>query len=253
MSDDTLLNTFSHLIEPFSFDSGEAACLLLHGFTGSPSEMRPLGEFLASHGYAARCPLLPGHGTSIDDLERYGWRDWYQTAEEEWNQLQTQHKKVFIIGLSMGGALALQLAAGHRVDGVVTLASGVKFTDWRIRALPFLRLFIRKVRKTKNAYARGPDRIRFAYDYNSSKATGEIVNFYRNLKSDLGKIKSPLLLINARGDRTMPIINTDIISKRVRSSQKKIVVLDSDDHIVTLGEYQDTVHKEILGFLSSLT
>ena len=240
---------FKHLISPFSYDRGEIACLLLHGFTGSPSDMIPLGKFLSEHDYTVRCPLLPGHGTSPRDLNQCSWRDWYDAAVEEWNHLKQDHPKVFMIGLSMGGSLALYLAAHHSVDGVITLASGVKMADWRLPALPFVRFFIRSVKKTHNSYARGPDRQRFAYEYNPTQATYELMLFYQHLKNDLPEVSAPLLLIHSKNDIIMGFKNTEIIVSCVRSKTKKVVPLEKAGHIITLSDDQPSIHREVLDFI----
>lgn len=241
---------FRHLIEPFSFVNGDPGFLLLHGFTGSPSEMRPLGNFLSDKGYSVRCPLLPGHGTSMEDLEKRKWQDWYNAAETEWKDMAVKHDKVFVIGLSMGGVIALHLAEHHNVDGIIALAAGVKLKDWRISALPVLRHFVKRVKKTRNAYARGPDRKRFAYEYNSSKATQQIVRLYDHIKNDLNKVTAPLLMINSTKDRTTPFENTEIVMSRIKSSWKKVIPLNMDDHIITLSKEQDFIHKNIEEFIS---
>jgi len=244
---------YRHLIEPFKLDGDKGGCLLLHGFTGSPSEFRPLGKFLSENGYAVSCPLLPGHGTTIEDLENYTWRDWDTCAQEELLRLRERHEKVFVIGLSMGGALALHVSTHQHVDGVVALATGVKLRDWRVTMLPVLRLFIKRIRKTRNAFTRGKKPRRFAYNYNSSIATGQLLRFYQHIRGELFKVTAPLLLINSKRDRTIPIQNVDIIMSGVGSATKKSVLLERDDHIITLCDDQETVHRETLQFITSLT
>jgi len=243
---------FKHLISPFSFDGGEVSCLLLHGYTSSPSDMRPLGEFLAEKGYAVSCPLLPGHGTSIQDLGRCVWRDWYNAVEEEWNRLNQNHRKVFLIGLSMGGSLGLHLAAHNKVDGVVTLASGIKLADWRLPMLPFVKRFVRNVKKTHNSYARGPNRRRFAYEYNPTHATSELVKFYNHLKEDLPEISAPLLLIHSKNDIIIHFKNTEMVTSRVRSTSVKVVALEKAGHIITHSKEKEVIHREVAAFIQSL-
>ncbi len=226
--------------------------MLLHGFSGSPSELQVMGTVLAGKGYTVKCPLLPGHGTTMDDLEKYTWRDWYDTAVREYTELRQKCEKVFAIGLSMGGALALHLAAHYPVDGIVGLASGVKLRDWRAKLLPVLHRYPIRIWKIRNAFARGRKPSRFAYDYYSSIASWQVIRFYRHLKEDLPEITAPVLLIHSKYDRTMIYENTDIVNSLIRSKNKKVVALESADHIITLGNNQKTIHREILQFVSSL-
>src|SRR5262249_53931839 len=86
---------------PFRFDGGGVGCLLLHGFTGTPSEMLPIGEALAKRGYAVSAPLLPGHGTRVEDLARTTWEQWFATALDAWTELGQSSPTRVVGGLSM--------------------------------------------------------------------------------------------------------------------------------------------------------
>ena len=109
--------------EPFRHEGGEVGVLLCHGFTGSPQSLRPWAEYLAEHGLTVSLPLLPGHGTRWEDLQITGWQDWYAEVDRELRALRERCAQVFVFGLSMGGALALRLAAKHgdAVSGVVVV------------------------------------------------------------------------------------------------------------------------------------
>ena len=113
---------------PFELGGGEDACLLLHGFTGSPWEMRPLGEALAERGLYVKAIRLPGHGTTPEALLDVGYADWEAAAAEALRSLEG-HRRVFVAGLSMGALLALRLAAHHpgRVAGLGLLAPAIRF------------------------------------------------------------------------------------------------------------------------------
>ncbi len=99
--------------EPFRHEGGEVGVLLCHGFTGSPQSLRPWAEHLAERGLTVSLPLLPGHGTRWEDMQVTGWQDWYAEVDRELRALRERCAQVFVAGLSMGGALALRLAAKH--------------------------------------------------------------------------------------------------------------------------------------------
>jgi len=99
--------------EPFSADGGEIGVLLCHGFTGCPQSLRPWAEAMAKAGHTVRLPLLPGHGTTWQDMNRTTWRDWYGCVEDAFRELRARCDAVVVGGLSMGGALALRLAEQH--------------------------------------------------------------------------------------------------------------------------------------------
>jgi len=120
----------------FELGSGDDAFLLLHGFTGSPWEMRPLGEALAARGYFVRCIRLPGHGATPEALAQVTHRDWEQAAEEALLRL-SGFRRVFVAGLSMGSLLAISLAARHqaKVHGLALLAPPIRFRRLHLRLL----------------------------------------------------------------------------------------------------------------------
>ena len=89
--------------EPFYFSGNSTGCLLIHGFTGAPTEMQPLGEFLANQGYTVLGPRLAGHGTQIEDMNRMNWGDWSNSVLDAWHLLKPLTTEIFLIGLSMGG------------------------------------------------------------------------------------------------------------------------------------------------------
>ncbi len=99
--------------EPWSSDGNEVGILVLHGFTGSPKSMRPWAEALAAEGWTVRLPLLPGHGTTWQDMNLTTWEDWYAEVEKALRDLQSRCTTVFVMGLSMGGSLTLRLAEQH--------------------------------------------------------------------------------------------------------------------------------------------
>ncbi|HZY40635.1 MAG TPA: alpha/beta fold hydrolase, partial [Anaerolineae bacterium] len=97
-------------VQPFSFDRGPIGCVLLHGFTAAPKELRPLGDYLAARDVTVRGVLYAGHGTCPEALARTGWRDWVASAEAAVDELRGRCRQVWSIGLSLGGLISLHLA-----------------------------------------------------------------------------------------------------------------------------------------------
>src|SRR5436305_5215022 len=106
--------------EPFSASGGPDGVLVVHGFTGNCQSMRPLAEAFAAAGFAVELPLLPGHGTTVDDMLETGWEDWSAAAEIAFGELASRSRRVVVAGLSMGGTITCWLAARHpEIAGIV--------------------------------------------------------------------------------------------------------------------------------------
>src|SRR5439155_10238383 len=113
--------------EPFSAPGGPHGALVVHGFTGNPQSMRGLAAALAGEGFAVELPLLPGHGTSIDDMKTTGWADWSAAADTAYAELSGRCDKVVVAGLSMGGALTAWLAERHpEIAGIVCINPAIE-------------------------------------------------------------------------------------------------------------------------------
>src|SRR5688500_2485300 len=111
--------------EPFFLlgDSSKPACLLVHGFTGTPKEMRGMGEYLHRQGYTCLGIRLAGHATHPEDMIRSRWTDWIASVEDGYNLLCGLTDDIFLIGLSMGGILSLLMSTRLSVKGVIAMST----------------------------------------------------------------------------------------------------------------------------------
>ena len=112
--------------EPFFFPGHEPGCLILHGFTASPQEVRGLGVHLASEGFTVLGVRLFGHGTKREDMVRSRSLDWHASAEDGYHLLSNICKTIIPIGLSLGGALAMSIAHGFPVAGFVSMSTPIR-------------------------------------------------------------------------------------------------------------------------------
>ena len=245
--------------EPFHFDaSGDAGVLLVHGFTGSPFEMRPLGGYLAERGIGSVAPLLRGHGTHPGDLLDCGYRDWLADAEDGLDEVRTRYRAVFVVGLSMGGVIALNLAARYagdpRIAGVVPLCAPVRLHDWRLGHLDILQHFVRwhawgqpDVKDT-SAWDRLVGYRRFR-----SGTIGHVQLLVDHTRDLLLNVRQPILVVQAREDHVVPARNAIELIQAVGSSDKQLLWLDNSYHVVTLDHDAPILNAAVAGFVAART
>lgn len=132
---------------PFYWPAGETAVLLVHGFPGSPAEMRPLAAALHEAGYSVQGLLLPGFGPAIGSIEQRTPAEWRTAVQDAVQVLRAHHQRVVVLGLSMGAATALQAAAAHPVDGLILVAPFWRLgPDWMTRVWPVMRRIMPRFR-----------------------------------------------------------------------------------------------------------
>ncbi len=233
--------------EPIRFDGGPIGALLLHGFTGSPASMRPLGAFLAAHGVAVSGPRLPGHGTSIDDLATTTWEQWFAEAEAALTELESRASAVICVGLSMGGALAVHMATRHhaRLRGLVVINPYVH--DPRLAVAPVGRLFTRSVKGVVNDIKK-PGQDEVGYERIPTRVLPSLNRLLKSAAADLPRIRLPLLVFSSPEDHTVKPANAQLFLDRAGSVDKEIVRLANSYHVATLDHDAPAIFDRILAF-----
>ncbi|GAA2551407.1 alpha/beta fold hydrolase [Streptomyces levis] len=236
--------------EPFRHEGGEVAVLLCHGFTGSPQSLRPWAEHLAEHGLTVSLPLLPGHGTRWEDLRITGWRDWYAEVDRELRALRERRAKVFVAGLSMGGALALRLAARHgdAVSGVVVVNPANKVHGLAAHALPVVRHLVPATKGIASDIAK-PDSRELGYDRVPLHAAHSLRQFFRIVDGELPQVTQPVLLLRSPQDHVVPPADSARVLSRISSTDVTEVILEQSYHVATLDHDADRIHEESLAFI----
>jgi len=223
--------------EPFGFegDAAETGVLLIHGFTGSPQGMRPWGEALAANGWTVLCPRLPGHGTSVDDLARTSPAEWVGEAERALVGLAEHCASVFVAGLSMGGTIALDLAARHpeSIHGVAVVNGSVFSQDPRARFAGILGKLPFNVKGIGSDIA-DPSGKELCYARVPLRSAAQLLSFQEGVKNRLDEVRAPLLLFGSRQDHVVPPANTTYIAEHVGSSAVETVWLERSYHVATL-------------------
>ena len=236
--------------EPFRHEGGEVGVLLCHGFTGSPQSLRPWADHLAERGLTVSLPLLPGHGTRWQDMAVTGWQDWYAEVDRELRELRDRCGQVFVFGLSMGGALALRLAAKHgdAVAGLVLVNPANKVHGISAHALPLVRHVVRTTKGLANDIAlEGSDEI--GYDRVPLHSAHSLRNFLRLVDAELPQVTQPLLLLHSTQDHVVPPADSARILSRVSSRDVEEILLEQSYHVATLDHDAERIFDESHRFI----
>ncbi|CAM5636008.1 Esterase/lipase OS=Streptomyces glaucescens OX=1907 GN=SGLAU_09675 PE=4 SV=1 [Streptomyces glaucescens] len=239
--------------EPYRHEGGEVGVLLCHGFTGSPQSLRPWAEHLAGHGLTVSLPLLPGHGTRWEDMQLTGWPDWYAEVDRELHALRARCSRVFVAGLSMGGALALRLAARHgdAIGGVVVVNPANKVHGLSAYALPVARHLVRTTRGIASDIAK-PGSVEIGYDRVPLHAAHSVRAFFRVVDRELPQVTQPLLLLRSPQDHVVPPADSARVLSRVSSTDVTELLLEQSYHVATLDHDADRIFQESLAFIGRL-
>ncbi len=250
LGEESLVADIHPQARPFFLKGGPVTCLLIHGFTTSPSEMRHLGEKLHEEGFTVSAPLLPGHGSTPEDLNRTTWWDWYGAVKEEAQKLDDSYRQLYLIGLSMGGLLALKTAADlEGVAGVATINTPIYLKGYLIPFAPILKFVKPYVpKKIDENYREMKKRERFAYDDIPVKAFLSMRQLTKMVVRSLKKVVAPVLIFQSEEDESVEKKSALVIRDQV-TGDKRLVWLQKSSHVATMGPEIDFISQEIIGFI----
>lgn len=240
--------------EPFNHDGSDIGVLLCHGFTGTPQSLRPWGEYLADRGYTVRVPLLPGHGTTWQEMNRTRWQDWYACVDKAFRELHEACEHVVVGGLSMGGALSLQLAQEHgpRISGLILVNPAVKFDDPRTRLVPVLKHLIGSLEAVGNDVKK-PGVTELAYTRTPLKAGHSQLIAWQSVIRDLPEVTHPVLLLRSAQDHIIPASSSALILSRISSRDVTEVLLQDSYHVATIDNDAQRIFDESAKFIERIS
>ncbi len=228
--------------------------LLSHGFSGQPASMKPWGEALAGQGYAVEVPRLPGHGTTWQELSTLTWADWYAELTAVFDRLVADNDAVVVGGLSMGGTLALRLAADRagEVAGLMVVNPAVATKRFDVKLLPVMKHLvksfpgiaddIKKAGVGEHGYTRTP-----------LKAIHSLIQAWPGLIEDLPKITAPILYFRSTEDHVVDEASEPIITGRVSSTDVTVVRLEDSYHVATLDNDAERIYQDSAVFVARVT
>ena len=231
-------------------DGTRTGVLLSHGFTGTPSSMRPWAEHLHERGHSVAVPLLPGHATRWQELNTTSYADWYAELERAFEKLQSECDKVFVAGLSMGGCLVLDLAIrrGRDVAGIVLVNPSVATERKDVHLLPVLKHVlpsspgigsdVRKPGVEERAYPRTP-----------LKAAHSMFRAMVTVRQGLPQVTQPLLMFRSRVDHVVDPSSGRLIMAQVSSRDLQERLLEESYHVATVDNDAPVIFSESAEFV----
>ncbi|MFJ9695145.1 alpha/beta hydrolase [Kitasatospora sp. NPDC101183] len=239
--------------EPYSHRGSAVGVLLCHGFTGSPASLRPWAEELAGAGYTVSLPLLPGHGTRWQDMQVTRWEDWYAEVERELLELTGRCERVFVCALSMGGALALRLAAEHgtEVAGLVLVNPSVRSDSPASVLLPVLRHLLPSLPGISDDIAR-QGVSEYAYDRMPLHAAWSLTRLWKEVQARLPEVTQPVLLFHSPQDHVVSAANSELVLARISSTEVTERLCQRSFHVATLDHDAGEIFAASLDFIQRL-
>jgi carboxylesterase len=226
-----------------------AGALCLHGFTGHPLAMRGVADAFAAAGFHVELPLLPGHGTTVEDMMTTGWADWTEAAEAALARLVERCDSVVVAGLSMGGSLSVYLATKHpniagfvlinplvqpAPDELVEMAAGM--LEEGTLSIPGIGSDIADPDSSENSYTATP--------------IGPFLSLTAGLhamQADLATITAPMLIMTSPQDHVVDPGNSDYLAVNVSGPVER-VLLERSYHVATLDYDRDVVFEHAVAF-----
>jgi len=232
--------------EPFTHVGGSTGALLCHGFTGSPQSLRPWAEYLAEAGLSVWLPRLPGHGTTWQDMARTRWEDWYAEVDRALDELRAHSDEIFVMGLSMGGCLALRLAErrGPSVSGLVLVNPSVTGDTPLLRLTPALKFVVPSLKGIASDIkkARASE---VGYDRTPVEAVDSLRGLWRVTQAQLSDVTQPVLVYRSTDDHVVGPGSLRILRKTLPHLEVRecpdsyhVATLDNDAQAIFAGSLE---------------
>lgn len=239
------LNSFKRRGLIFMKNNNKLGCLIIHGFGGGIYEIESLDNYLIRHGYITSCPKLKGHTGNGKDMKNADYNDWIDSAEEELIRLKEKTNNIAIMGFSMGGLIAMNLAFKYDIKAMVTINTPIYY--WNIK-----RVCLNIYDDLRNKELSNCKR------YINAKKSAPIIsmiNFLHllnNTKIKLPKIDCPLLILQTKDDDTTRLKSSDYIYDNISSVDKRITLYENGGHQILSSKYKEKVLMDIEEFIGGI-
>ncbi|MNP10038.1 Thermostable monoacylglycerol lipase [compost metagenome] len=238
------------LRQEFFFAGNETGCLLIHGFTSTPAEIRELGERLSEVGYTVLGVKLAGHGTVVEDLEKSTYKDWIRSVEEGYERLNGICSSIHVVGHSMGGVLALYVAENYEVNKIVTLAPALVTNNKAAKYAGIVKYVMKYKIWDKEERPEEESQYLLGYSKMPLSSIAELNKLQRFIKKSLHNIVRPLLIIHSIKDQSIHEKGIELLVNGVSSKEIKKVYLNDCGHNITVEREKSKVFQEVISFLA---
>jgi carboxylesterase len=227
--------------EPITLAHKDApAVLLLHGGGDTPQVLEGMAKYLYDQGYTVRVPLLPAHGRQLSALRKASADEWLRDARHEFDDIAATNKTVFLVGLSIGGALSVQLAADNgRIKAMVLVVPYLEmpsFALWLARWSRLMGLFAPYVSSMAGRSIR--DRAAAARALGHGLITPNLLRAFHEtvVQADraLPNVKTPTLVIHSRSDNRIPVQSAQRAFERLGAAEKQLEFVGGAAHVLTV-------------------
>lgn len=229
---------------PFYWRRGKIAILCIHGFTATTVEVRKIAAYFSEQGYTTRGPLLPGHGTNALEMNKTNWKDWWSAAEAALLELMQDYTKIFVLGESMGGLLALRLAAKYpSLLGAMVFAPAIKIKNL------WLSKFIWRFRPLINKGKPDPTIPQQSYSAFPLKAASSLLELQKIVKNELKEVKIPVIFFQGKKDDTVDPMGAVFAYESINHEDKDFVFLEESAHIILLDKQLPAIQELCSDFI----
>jgi len=238
--------------KPFTFEAGDRAVLLLHGFTGNSADVRMLGRYLEKKGYTSHAPHMKGHGVPPEELVHTGPEDWWEDVLEGYHHLKEMgHDEIAVAGLSLGGVFSLKIGYTLPIKGIVTMCAPMYIKSEELMYQGVL-AYAKKYKKWE-----GKDQEQIQEEMTKFKETPmstlkALQELNKEVRENLDMIYTPTFVVQARHDEMINTDSANMIHDEVESDHKKLKWYEESGHVITLDKERDQLHEDVHAFLEEL-
>ena len=236
-------------VAPWKLGDGRRGALFIHGFAGSPPELRGLGEHLAERGWRCHGLVVPGHGLRPIDLHHTRWEDWAAGVQRAFDELAAQCDSVVVAGQSMGGALALHLAATEmRVRAVAAFSTPLWLPGFLVNFLPVIRHVVRWHTPSSDVDLWDEAAVEELHSYGvrSMSSINELRRLVGTVRNELAQVRAPVLVLHGARDRLIaPACAAEISRRLVSSEAVDLHVYPRSGHAMSIDVDRDDINERV--------